>query len=267
MTEEPAFTTPATMEGHGGYNRGSRVQAAGLSPAVPLLERAARTAALADPPVAVAIADYGCSEGHNSLLPLAAAIRVLRGRIGPKRAISVIHTDVAENDFTGLFETLAAGPDSYARDDPAIFPSAVGRSFYEQILPAGSVTLGWSSWAVQWLSRIPALIPDQVQVAFSRDDTARTAFARQAAEDWKRFLAHRCRELRPGGRLVVLTMALSEAGEFGYAPVVSAMYAGLLDLLGDGFLHAEEMHRMVIPTVVRSRADFLAPFGAAGAPR
>jgi hypothetical protein len=34
------------MEGHGVYNRSSRVQAAGLSPAVPLLEQAARAVAL-----------------------------------------------------------------------------------------------------------------------------------------------------------------------------------------------------------------------------
>jgi hypothetical protein len=33
--------------------------------------------------------------------------------------------------------------------DAAAFPSAVGRSFYQQILPSGSVTLDWSSWVVQ----------------------------------------------------------------------------------------------------------------------
>ena len=154
------------------------------------------------------IADYGSSEGHNSLSSLIAAIGALRERIGRKRAISVVHTDLPGNDFTALFKVLASDPGSYLRGDPAVFPCAVGRSFYEQILPSSSVTLGWSSWAVQWLSRVPALIPDQVQVAYSRDAAAQAAFSKQAAEDWRCFLTHRGAELRSGGRLVVLSMAL-----------------------------------------------------------
>jgi hypothetical protein len=248
------------MEGHGFYNRSSRVQAAGLSPAVTLFERAARTVTLPAPPRPIVIADYGSSEGRNSLDPVAVAIGALRERIGPERAISVVHTDMAENDFTALFRTLANDPNSYLQGDTAVFCSAIGRSFYEQILPANSVTLAWSSWAVQWLSRVPAPIPDQVQVFYSRDSVARVAYAEQAAEDWRNFLSRRERELCPGGRLVVMTMALDEAGDFGYRPALEAMYAALLEMVEEGFVGAEEAGRMAIPTVGRSRADLLAPF-------
>jgi hypothetical protein len=222
------------MEGHGVYNRSSRVQAAGLSPAVPLLEQAAKSVPLPAGPDPVFLVDYGSSEGHNSLGPLATAVRVLRERLGPERAISVVHTDLPDNDFTALFRTVAADPNSYLRGNPEVFTLAVGRSFYEQILPAGSVTLAWSSWAVQWLSCLPALIPDQVQVAYSRDPAARAAFSEQAAADWRTFLTHRGRELRPGGRLVVLTMCVDEVGNFGYRLLLEAMYAALLDLVENG---------------------------------
>jgi SAM dependent carboxyl methyltransferase len=181
MTDSPAFVTPAPMEGRGVYNRSSHVQAAGLSPAVPLLEQAARMVPLAADPQPVVIADYGSSEGHNSLGPLAAAISRLRERVGPERAISVVHTDLPENDFTALFRMLAADSNSYLCGDPAVFTSAIGRSFYEQILPANSVTLAWSSWAVQWLSRVPAPIPDQVQVAYSQDPAASAPGGRTGA--------------------------------------------------------------------------------------
>ena len=67
-------------------------------------------------------------------------------------------------------------------------------------------------------------------------------------------------ELRPGGRLVVLTMALTVAGEFGYRPVLEALYGALLALVADRFLSAEELHGMAIPTVGRSLADLEAPF-------
>jgi hypothetical protein len=197
VTEPSKFLQPAPMEGKGAYNRSSSVQEAGSLPAIALLERAARKVALPPSPGLVVIADYGSSEGHNSLVPMAAAIRALRERVGRERAIFVFHTDLAGNDFTALFQTLANDPDSYLRNDPAAF-AAVGRSYFQQILPTSSVTLGWSAWAVQWLSRVPCAIPDQVQVAYSRDAAARSAFAEQAAEDWRRFLTIRSRELRPG---------------------------------------------------------------------
>jgi len=248
------------MEGHGAYNRSSRVQAAGSSPAVALLDKAARQVPLTTASEPVVIVDYGSSEGHNSLAPFTVAISVLRERIGRERAISVVHTDLPGNDFSALFQTLAFDPDSYLRDDPRVFPSAIGRSFYEQILPDSTVTLGWSSWAVQWLSRVPGLIPDQVQVAYSQDTAAREAFYQQAAEDWRCFLNHRAAELRPGGRLVVLSMALDDRGDFGYRPCVVAIYGAVLDLVDEGFITMEEARRMVIPTIGRSRQDFMAPF-------
>jgi hypothetical protein len=167
------------------------------------------------------------SEGPNSLAPMAVAIGALRERVGPNRAISVVHTDLPGNDFSALFETLADDPDSYLRSDPAVFASAVGRSYYQQILPSDSVTLGWTSWALHWLSRTPAPIPDHVLVAFSRDATARAAYTRQATEDWRNFFLSRAGELRAGGRLVVLTMALTDDGGFAFPQLVEALYGAL----------------------------------------
>ncbi len=195
---------------------------------------------------------------------MARAVGALRARIDPERAINIVHTDLPDNDFSALFETLANDPESYLKHDPNAFAYAVGRSYFEQILPSNSVTLGWSSWAIQWLSRVPAMIPDQVQVAYSRDPAALEAFARQAAEDWRRFLLMRRRELRHGGRLVVLTMALDAEGRFGYAPVLGSLYATLREMVGDRFLKPDELSRMAIPTVGRSKEDLAAPFAEDG---
>jgi SAM dependent carboxyl methyltransferase. len=94
-----------------------------------------------------------------------------------------------------------------------------------------------------------------VQVAYSRDAAARSAFAEQAAEDWRRFLAMRSRELRPGARLVVLTMATDDSGDFGYRPVVDALYGTLVDMVDRGLIRKEEFRRMVIPTFGRTRGN------------
>ena len=262
MGQSPEAVRP--MEGQGAYNRNSGVQATGNLPAVALFEEAARAASLAASPETIVIADYGASEGKNSLAPIAGAIRALRARVGASRAINVVHTDLPGNEFSALFETLQNDPRSYLRNDSAAFAFAVGRSYFGQLFPDVSVTLGWSSWAIQWLSRVPATIPDQVQVAYSRDANARAAFSRQAAEDWRNFLLLRERELRTGGRLVVLTMATDDDGRFGYAPALETLYAALVGMVPDGFLLADELRNMAIPTVGRTRADFVEPFADDG---
>lgn len=248
------------MEGHGVYRENSQVQAAGLSPAVALFEEAARIVDVPALPQPIVIADYGSADGRNSLGPIGAAVGALRQRLGIDREISVVHTDLPENDFASLFALLATDSASYLRDDPAIFASAIGRSFYQQLLPSGSVTLGWSSWSVQWLSRIPCAIPDQLGIAFSNDAAARAAFAAQAARDWETFLTARAQELRSGGRLAIVTMACDENGKFGYDAQMAAMYAALLELVDNGLVSRDESAKMTIPTVGRSLAELLLPF-------
>lgn len=246
------------------YTESSRLQAAGLAEATTLFEQAADVVPLPRAPQPIVIADYGAATGHNSLVPITAAIRRLRGRTRSEHAILVAHTDVPENDFTALFTTLSDDPDSYLRKDGATFTSAVGRSFYGQILPSDSVTLGWSSWACQWLSRDPGPVPDHIHVARSSDEAIKAAYARQAAADWHEFVAFRGRELCPDGRLVVLTMGIDDDGEFGYRTLFDAISAALDVLLAAQLVTPEEVHRMSVPVVGRRVEDFHVPFAPKG---
>src|SRR6185312_6948807 len=249
---------PAPMEAGGPLRGSSRVQPASL-PAVELLERAAKDVELSYSPNTIVVADYGASAGHNSLLPIGAAISIIRGRVEPGRAIVVFHADVAENDHAGLFESLKSDPRSYLHDDPSTFASTSGGSVYQQVIPTNLVTLGWSAWTVDWLSRVPAVIPDQVHIACSHDADAAAAFTRQAADDWLAFLTARSRELVPGGRLVVLTMAADD-GDAGYQPLLEALGAELSDMVSERILTRDEVLRMAIPSVGRTETQLTAPF-------
>jgi hypothetical protein len=263
VPESSIVVRPEPMDS-GSYTASSRLQAAGLLGAIKLFEEAATTVPLPKPPQPIVIADYGASTGHNSLVPVCAAIAVLRKRTRPEHSILVAHTDVAENDFTVLFQTLDDDPDSYLKKDAASFASAIGRSFYTQILPSNSVNLGWSSWAVQWLGKVPAPVPDHLQVSYSGDENVKAAYAKQAAFDWHEFVAFRGRELSPGGRLVVLTTAVGDDGEFGHRPLFRCMVAELAVLVAQGLVSDDEVHRMCIPMVSRRAADFLSPFAPKG---
>ena len=263
MPESSIVVRPEPMES-ATYTQTSRLQAAGLDPAIAVLERAAGQVPLPAHPQPIVIADYGAGNGHNSLKPLAAAIAVLRRRTRHDHAILVAHTDVPDNDFTALFRTLTEDPDSYLHLDTASFPSAIGRSFYGQILPSKTVNLGWTAWATQWLSRIPCEFHDHVHVGCSNDGAARTAYAHQAALDWHDFVAFRGRELAPEGRLVVLTQAADEDGTPGFKGLLDAIVATLDDRARDGLLSKDELRRMVLPTFARTEKDFRAPFAPSG---
>jgi salicylate 1-O-methyltransferase len=101
-------------------------------------------------------------------------------------------------------------------------------------------------------------------VAYSTDENVKVAYAKQAAHDWHEFVAFRGRELCPGGRLVVLTMAIGDDGEFGYRPLFKAMMGGLAELVAQQQITEDEVRRMCIPTVSRRAADFFTPFAPKG---
>jgi hypothetical protein len=132
------------MEGSGFYNRNSNLQAAGIELALPLFEDAAQTVHVdEESQTPLVIADYGSSQGRNSMRPMRLAIETFRKRFGPDRAIEVVHTDLPSNDFTSLFTTLQEDGDSYLAGQSRVFPSAVGRSYFEPILPgAGCISHG-----------------------------------------------------------------------------------------------------------------------------
>lgn len=241
-----------------------RPHTAGMSSAIKLLEHAARTVPIPAPPQPIVVADYGAGTAHNSMQPISAAITALRGRTRPEHSILVTHTDTADNDFSTMFRMLDADPQSYLHKDSATFSSAIGRSFYSQILPSNSVHLGWSSWAVVRLGRVPMPVSDHVVAAYSADDRVRAAYARQSAHDWHEFIAFRGRELCPGGRLVVLTTALGDENDFGYRPLFECVVATLTELVTDGVVTADEAANMSLPIAGRRAADFTAPFAPSG---
>lgn len=231
---------------------------------IKLLEEAARTVPIPTPPQSIVIADYGAGTAQNSIQPINAAIAALRRRTRPEHSILVAHTDVAANDFSTMFRILEENPESYLLKDPATFATAVGRSFYGQVLPSNCVHLGWSAWAMARLGRVPMPVSDHVVAAYSTDDHVRAAYTRQAAHDWHEFIAFRGRELAPGGRLVVLTTALGDDGDIGYEPLFRSVMETLAELITDGVVDADEVTRMSLPIAGRRAADFTAPFAPSG---
>src|SRR5262249_7295148 len=243
------------MQGGGFYNRHGWMQAAGVTAALPALARAAAAVPIEWP---VMVADYGASQGRNSLRPMQIAIEGLRAR-AMNVPITVIHVDQPGNDFSSLFALLNSSPDSYLQMHPQTYAAAVGRSFFEPVLAPASVTLGWSSFAVMWLTGTRPEALGYVSAALTPPKVL-VHLRAQGAADWRRFLAARAGELRPGGRLVVLAAGPAEQGFASTGPLMQRLATTLRQLVVDGRLSEAACSRAFIPTLPRLGTELRAPF-------
>lgn len=242
------------MEGHGFYTAHSQAQEAYGELGFEWLEQAAAEVDIPAPPLPFVIADMGAAGGGNSLEPMR---RALAARSGPGAAL-VVHTDIPGNDFTALLDLVAQSPGSYL-GEPDVFSGAEAKSFYEPLFPPGFLSLGWSSIAVHWLSQVPVPIPDHIFCSFARG-AVREALRGRSVQDWAAFLACRSRELRPGGRLVVVGGAALDDGSSGAESLMEIADEALRAVVDAGTLDPLDYARMTIPTWNRSTAEFLAPF-------
>ena len=258
-----AMPSHAVMEGDGSYNRNATIQAGAAALATPLLEKAVQELALGGDEKPVVIADYGSSQGKNSLGPMRVATNTLRRRIGRDRPILVYHIDQASNDFNSLFEVLSSDPERYALDATNVFPCAIGRSFYEQVLPAESVHLAWSCYAAQWLRCVPSPISGHFWSPRSTG-AERESFERQAAEDWEAFLAMRGVEMRRGARLIVVLPSLPHDGHPGITQLMDDANEVLAEMVDQRTITVEEKGRMVLGSHLRHQGELIAPFAKNG---
>lgn len=257
-SQRTAASADAVMKGHGFYNEHSRPQEKADSLGLPLLERAVGEMTVPQGVEPATVADFGAAQGRNSLEPMRLAVEKMRRRTAVSTPIMVVHTDLPQNDFGSLFALVEASPESYLRSAENVFALAAGKSFYERIFPDGFLSLGWTAISVHWLSKVPCSIPDHVypQRAGQR---VRKAYAEQASEDWRRFLGHRARELRPGGELIVVAVTTDETGSTGGESLMDLTNDPVLAMLEAGLIRHEEYRRMNMPAYHRTMKEFTEP--------
>ncbi|MEJ6011067.1 hypothetical protein [Novosphingobium aquae] len=253
-----AHPPPAAMQGDGYYNRNSRLQAANLTSALPLLLDAVGLRHPQERTV-ITIADYGASQGRNSMVPLAAAVDALRTSGHRTSAIEIYHVDLPTNDFNTLFVTLANPAESYLNGRPNVYPAAIGRSYFEQILPAGRVDFGWSSNALHWMRGNPVLVPDHGWAIYSKTPGAVAAVENQLASDWRDFLIARASELREGGVAVCQFMGRGNDSH-GFEWMADCWWQAILAVHREGLLSEDDILQMTCPSAGRSIEQIEDPF-------
>ena len=247
----------SVMAGAGYYSANSRPQHVAAEVAYPYLIRAAGEIPGPQSSVPAVIGDFGCAGGANEMEPMGLAIDGLRSRL-PGTPVQVVHTDLPQNDFGPLFELLQ-GPGSYLAGRSEVYPAVIGRTLYGPLFPAGTLTLGWSSITLHWLSAMPGPVQDQVYANLTTG-ADQEALRTRSALDWELFLAERAQELVDDGQLVLVAGASRPDGSSG-AEALFRLIGEVFDgMVADAALSAAEAGRIFYPTWNRTPQEWLAPF-------
>lgn len=268
-----SHATTTGMSGGGFYNANSAAQWSAIERVLPLIDEAVATLPVAGSGP-IGLADYGCSEGRNSIAVLKHALPALLERTAG--AVQTIHCDLPTNDFSDLFQSLRPDGEPVFGSD-RVFSSAVGGSMFDQLCPPSSLHLATTFNAIGFLSRRPVdrlpgyILPNGPSVIRANgyvSEEDRRTFSQLAKQDIARFLRMRSRELVTGGKLL-----LQVFGCKGPARTCDGLY----DLLNDAvlsFVEKGEISRETYdlyyqPVYMRDLDELAGPvsddaFGAAG---
>ncbi|CAF1552517.1 unnamed protein product [Adineta ricciae] len=193
----------------------------------------------------ILIVDYGSAHGLNSSQAMNMIVNSLKekSKISENHSILVIHNDLPNNDWFSLFNILNSNSTSY-------FALGSGKSFYEQCFPSHSISIGYSSSSLHWLSKQPCQLRNHCCSAYLlENDPDYLQFAQQSYEDYSQFLKYRSNELIQGGILILSIPSWHKHSDL--VDNSSFMHINLLYQCAQYYLTSEELLHFTIPIHVR----------------
>lgn len=215
MNDAAKTASTTSMKGGGYYSESTRGAKDVIDNAAGMLLDAVMALPEPDADQPVRIADFGAADGGTSKKTIRDVVAAIRQR-WPGKQIQVTYTDLASNDWSQLFKSmqgLDGSDNTYWREFPGVFVQGVGIGFHHQLIPDATLDLGFSATAMHYVSERPCEITTHVHHV-GAEGAELAAFDRQAADDWERILLARAVELRPGGRLVIMSFGKDEQGRY-----------------------------------------------------
>ncbi|KAM7267230.1 hypothetical protein ACFE04_009396 [Oxalis oulophora] len=204
-----------TGESDHSYAKNSTSQKKVISKSTPLLEEAIRETILSRNDLSTTsfkIVDLGCSSGPNTLFFISKVLDIVsqihNQESMKKFEFEVFLNDLPGNDFNLIFKSLHS---FYAEKEKSgmslgsCFISGVPGSFYERLFPSKSLNFVHSSFAVQWLSKVPSnlLNKGNIHIAENSHPSVPEAYLKQFQNDFSLFLSLRSKEMMSGGRMIL----------------------------------------------------------------
>ena len=219
---------------------------------------------------AFVIADYGTADAGTSLGLMNLIVNTVRQKVGKNLEISIQYEDQKDNEWKSVFNhvlgfkqvTNAYGEilkTPRTNDESKIFVNACGVSFHKQAYPSNSVDLGFSFTAMHWLSQSPSSFKgtEIMHASGCNDLNICRGEKEQAAIDWNSIIKSRCKELRVGGRMVIVNFCISKEGYYlGNTEIGVNMWDSFVicwnKLAEEGLIDEEERLGVSFPSYYRS---------------
>jgi len=215
------------------------------------------------------VADFGTADGGTSLGLMCRIVETVR-EADPDKEVSIGYEDQLNNEWKSVFNHalgVISVTDAYgtALSAPTklggVFIHACGVGFHSQCYPTATVDLGLSFTAMHWLSAAPGSLAGTacMHAAESRAGEAAAEQA-QASQDWSSIMSSRAKELKPGGKCVIVNFCVSEQGFYlGNTEVGVNMWGSFQKcwsrLKDDGLIDESELKAVSFPSYYRSRAE------------
>ncbi|XP_073128672.1 benzoate carboxyl methyltransferase-like [Henckelia pumila] len=213
--------------------------------------------------------DLGCSSGPNTLSVVAQIIgTILRVRrlnnVDELPEMEVFLNDLEGNDFNNLFKLL---PSFYkklkeATGNEAIrcFVSGLPGSFYGRLFPSKTLNFVYSSFSLQWLSKIPEGLEDNkenIHMAMASPPGIFEAYATQYRRDFTTFLTSRGQEMVRGGRMVLTFVGRSveDPSTRDDCAHFTLLASSLIEMVNEGLVKESDLHSFNMPIYTPSKQE------------
>ncbi|PON39271.1 SAM dependent carboxyl methyltransferase [Trema orientale] len=216
------------------------------------------------------IADLGCSVGPNTFSAMKNILEVVQHKYQQSQGhhfsssqmleFQVFFNDQVTNDFNTLFSSLPS--------ERPYFAAGVPGSFHGRLFPNSSLHFIHSSYALQWLSKLPEELLDKTSPAWNRGrahyanspDEVRQAYATQFAKDMEKFLDARAKELVVGGLMVLIMPSIPHGVPLSRLPLCvlfDILGSSLVDMANDGFVSEDQVDSFNIPVYAVSPDEMI----------
>ncbi|KAL3502064.1 hypothetical protein ACH5RR_036513 [Cinchona calisaya] len=208
------------------------------------------------------VVDLGCSVGPNTYITMQNVIEAVekkynsQGHDGSnKLQFQVFFNDHVSNDFNTLFASLPP--------ERQYFAAGVPGSFYDQLFPSTSIHFTHSSYALQWLSKLPDELLDRNSPAWNKGRIHYTgasnevvnAYASQFEKNMESFLKARATEIVSGGVVVIIMPGIPAGVRYSELPIgILFNFIGscLLDMANEGIIDEAEIDAFNLPIYAAS---------------